>query len=141
MDIKTSKIKEVYNISEPFGQYQTLYHKLVMENGDKIDIGKNAKQEVGKELSYTITGDIGQHPFTKAKSANPNWEGNKSFPKASGGVSNQTGEQIARMNCVTNSLAFCKGSNCSEEHILKTADYFFKYVTTGEIPKSDENPF
>ena len=140
MDIKTSKIKEVFNISEPFGQYGTLYHKLVMENGDKIDIGKNAKQEVGTELSYNIVGDVGQHPFTKAKSANPNWQGNSS-PKSSGGTSNQTGEQIARMNCVTNSLTFCSGSDCSEEHILKTADYFFKYVITGEIPSSSNDPF
>tara|TARA_R100001129_G_scaffold101259_1_gene69319 strand:- start:150 stop:602 length:453 start_codon:yes stop_codon:yes gene_type:complete len=74
--MKTSKIKEVKRVSEPYGKFNTLYHHLVMENGDKIDIGKNKKQEVGMELTYEITGDVGQHPFTKAKSVNPNWQNN-----------------------------------------------------------------
>ena len=74
--MKTSKIKEVKRVSEPYGKFNTLYHHLVMENGDKIDIGKVKKQEVGNELTYEIIGDIGQHPFTKAKSVNPNWNNN-----------------------------------------------------------------
>ena len=74
--MKTSKIKEVKRVSEPYGKFNTLYHHLVMENGDKIDIGKNKKQEVGMELTYEITGDVGQHQFTKAKSVNPNWQNN-----------------------------------------------------------------
>ena len=36
----TSKIKEVVSVSEPYGKFNVLYHKLIMENEDKIDIGK-----------------------------------------------------------------------------------------------------
>ena len=50
--MKTSKIKEVVNVGEPYGQYKVLYHKLIMENGDKLDIGKTKKQEGGYELTY-----------------------------------------------------------------------------------------
>ena len=78
--MKTSKIKEVVSVSEPYGQYKVLYHKLIMENGDKLDIGKTKKQEVGYELTYEFTGDLGQHEFTKAKSVNPMQEQyNKSY--------------------------------------------------------------
>lgn len=68
-EIKESKITMVHAISDPFGQYQTLYHKLTLENGDKIDIGKKTKQEKGWRVTYYLDGDPGQHEFCKAKSA------------------------------------------------------------------------
>lgn len=67
-EIRTSKIKSVDEVSSPYGQYQTLYHNLTMENGDKINIGKKKQQQAGWELIYTIEGDPTQHTYVKAKS-------------------------------------------------------------------------
>jgi len=67
-NFKQSKIKEVHNVGEPYGQYQTIYHKLLMENGDKIDIGKKSVQQVGWNLEYKITED--SHEYMKAKALN-----------------------------------------------------------------------
>jgi len=66
--IKTAAITTVGTVSEPFGQYQTLYHDLTLDNGDKINIGKKALQKAGWNVTYQIIGDLGQHEFTKAKS-------------------------------------------------------------------------
>lgn len=63
-------IKEIHSINEYNGQHGTIYyHHLEMENGDKIDIGKKKKMMVGWTIDYEITGDAGQHEFTKAKTA------------------------------------------------------------------------
>lgn len=68
--VKTSKIKAVHNVNEYTNNHgTTLYHHLEMENGDKIDIGKKKRQQIGWELTYEIIGDLGQHEFTKAKAA------------------------------------------------------------------------
>lgn len=68
----TSKIKEVLNVNEWTGQNGTvIYHDLVMENGDKINIGKKSLQKIGWSLDYELTDEVGQHEFTKAKSVQP----------------------------------------------------------------------
>ncbi len=66
--MKNSKIKVVHSVSEPYGQYNTLYHNLELENGDKINIGKKSTQQVGWEVWYEITDTSGQQEFAKAKS-------------------------------------------------------------------------
>ena len=66
--MKTSKITEVIKVSEwmnPKTNKLTYYHHLVMENGDKIDIGKLSKMEVGTEMNYEITST--QYEFNKAR--------------------------------------------------------------------------
>ena len=70
MSIKTSKVKGIFDC-KPWGQGDrlTYYHNLEMENGDKINIGKKKELNQGDEITYEIIGDIGQHEFTKAKSA------------------------------------------------------------------------
>ena len=112
--MKTSKIKEVKRVSEPYGKFNTLYHHLVMENGDKIDIGKNKKQEVGMELTYEITGDVGQHPFTKAKSVNPNWQNNNNNFKDN---SNRQ-ESIIRQSTLKCAVEYLKGAEASLEEVF-----------------------
>lgn len=63
-----SKIKEVVS-TKPFTNIYgtTHYHCLVMENGDKINIGKKSILQVGWELNYEIT-ETGQQEYQKAKS-------------------------------------------------------------------------
>lgn len=57
-DMVTSKIKEVVSAKPFTNSYgTTIYHNLVMDNGDKINIGKKNEQKVGFELTYEIIGD------------------------------------------------------------------------------------
>lgn len=65
--MKTSKIKEV--VSAKPHHSGNIYHNLVMENGDKINIGKRKAQQVGWELTYEITDT--QQEYNKAKSVQP----------------------------------------------------------------------
>lgn len=63
----TSKIKEIVEVTEHTNDYGvTYYHNLVMQNGDKINIGKKKKQLPSWELTYEITGDESEM-FRKAK--------------------------------------------------------------------------
>lgn len=66
----TSKVKSIKSVSEPWGANGILWHLLEMDNGDKINIGKMKKQEIGYELTYQITGE--GHEYNKAKPVNPN---------------------------------------------------------------------
>lgn len=66
----TSKIKTVVKTKPFTNNYgTTIYHDLLMENGDKIQIGKKSEQKPGWELSYEIL-DEGQE-YNKAKSIKP----------------------------------------------------------------------
>ncbi len=79
----TSKIQEIKQCKPWNGPKGTiLYHHLIMENGDKINIGKAKEQLVGWELNYEITGDE-QHEFRKAKALQVQ-EGVNNFKKATG---------------------------------------------------------
>ena len=69
--MKTSKVKTIQEVKEwGEGDRKTYYHNLEMDNGDKINIGKKARLEVGAELHYEIIGDE-QHEYRKAKTVNP----------------------------------------------------------------------
>jgi len=69
--MKTSKIKEVIEVKEwGEGERKTFYHNLVMENGDKINIGKKKEQRPGWELTYEIL-EEGQQEYNKAKAVLP----------------------------------------------------------------------
>lgn len=70
MEITTSKIQEIKSVKPHNGAHGTIfYHHLVMDNGDKIDIGKKSECKIGWELTYEIIGDPSQQEFTKAKAA------------------------------------------------------------------------
>ena len=69
-EVKTSKIKSIRDVKEHNNRYgTTYYHNLELDNGDRINIGKKEPQKIGNELTYEIIGDLGQHEYTKAKSA------------------------------------------------------------------------
>ena len=110
------------------GNWKELYKfEVEFENGDVGTLYRKtneAKVNIGEQYNYTIN-DKGS-----IKIVNPNYANGGATPHQnnSGNSNNKTGEQIARMNCVTNAIAFCKDSECSEEHIVKIADFFFNYV-------------
>lgn len=95
-EIKTSKIKEVVEV-KPFTNAHgtTLYHSLIMDNGDKINLGKKKEQQVGWELTYEIT-ETGQQEFNKAKSAQQDGGVNYSRSNASNSYQRNQSSIIAQ---------------------------------------------
>ena len=79
--MKTSKIKEIIEVKPHTNNYGTThYHNLVMENGDKINIGKKTEQKVAWELTYEIVDTqqeynkakaVKKEDFTRSKQSNP----------------------------------------------------------------------
>jgi len=132
MEIKTSKIKTVVS-SKPFTNNYgtTIYHNLLMENGDKISIGKKNEQKVGWELTYEIT-DEGQE-YNKAKSvkkeevvSNPNVvNNNSSYPV----VKNEGVQRlIVAQNSMTNATNYGIEMGMSLDEVETTAKRLFDFV-------------
>ena len=143
MEIKTSKIKEVTSVSDPWGQFKIMYHKLIMENGDKLDIGKTVKQEVGAELNYYFTGDVGQNEYTKAKTPSKNemengGQGyNPQNGKSAGKMDEKTQISIIRQVCIKASCQYHTGRSTSGQDVIDDAKLFEAYITG----KQSEVPF
>ena len=171
-ELKTSKIKEVKAAKEWQGKngFVNYYHDLVMENGDKINLGKKTIQEVGTELSYRIVEGGSQQEFQKAKPANPDYEakfGNNgtSFDPQTGittkhnyGVpitinandkmsKEEWAEKdkrkqilISRQSALKGAIDFCRNQDCPIEHVLEQATIFHHFQMTGEILETPKVP-
>tara|TARA_R110001583_G_scaffold40461_1_gene129224 strand:- start:15874 stop:16305 length:432 start_codon:yes stop_codon:yes gene_type:complete len=143
--MKTSKIKEVVNVSEPYGKFKTLYHNLVMDNGDKINIGKVKEQIVGWELTYEIV-EEGQQEFNKAKSVQKDYPSNfntQSKQTTSTPTKNvDVQDLIVKQSSLKAAVEFCN-KDCTVEHLLDNAELFYNWVMSGEKPEAtkDEHPF
>lgn len=126
----TSKIKEVVRTKDYTGAHGTIiYHDLVMENGDKIQLGKKALQKEGYELSYEIT-DEG-HEYNKAKSIKPE-EVNGGQPQT-----NQQGKPgldvqraIIAQNALTNAVNYHSSTmvGSDTDAVIRTMNKFFNAV-------------
>ncbi len=127
--ITTSKIKTVVS-SKPFTNNYgtTIYHNLLMENGDKISIGKKTEQKVGWELTYEII-DEGQE-YNKAKSAqkvetaNPVNNNSGTFAPKNEGVQ----RLIVAQNSMTNATNYGIEMGMSLDEVESTAKRFFNFV-------------
>ena len=136
--MKTSKIKKVVSVSEPYGKYNVLYHKLEMDNGDKLDIGKQKEQQVGWELTYEIV-EEGQQEFDKAKAVSPDKfksNGQTSY-SSSYKKDDNVQELIVRQSSLRSSVESHKGSNASDEEILKSAERFSNWVMGKEVKEKE----
>lgn len=103
-----SKIKEIIETKEWTGQNGlVIYHSLLMENGDKINIGKKKPQQVGWELDYEIF-DTSQE-YNKAKGIMK--EGQSFTPNNSGG---QVGGQATDWDKIARreTMKVCFNSAC-----------------------------
>ena len=129
----TSKIKEVVktkDFTNSFGN--TIYHDLLMENGDKIQIGKKAPQKVGWELSYEIeAGGAGeQGEFKKAKSIKIDQvqgSPNVNFTnEGSKGVNVQN--LIVAQSSVASACQYLQNKESDKEHILEVAEMIYTFV-------------
>lgn len=121
---KTSKVKTIQGEPKFWEQNQVYYHNVEMENGDKLNIGKKRKLNIGDELTYEITGDD-QHEYRKAKSA-------VAPPPSQGGYSKKSG------NNASFALSYAKDTivglgaydNLNEIGVETTrlADHFLKWL-------------
>ena len=124
----TSKIKEVVSVSEPYGKYNVLYHKLIMDNKDKIDIGKQKEQQVGWELTYEIV-EEGQQEFDKAKAVSPDkFKSNGQTYYSSSVKKDDVQELIVRQSSLKAAVDLCRGNNCTTEEVCATAQIFAEWV-------------
>jgi hypothetical protein len=148
--IAVSKIKEVKSVSDPYGKYQTLYHKLIMENGDKIDIGKQKEQKVGWEMTYEIT-EEGQNEFNKAKAVAPEgFKSNNTTSGSSNGVykkDDTVQKLIVKQSSLKAAVDYCSGGNFQPNEVLAIAREFVGWVMEDTIigyknfDENDKKPF
>jgi hypothetical protein len=132
--VKSAKISKVTSKKEWQGPKGTIiYHDLVMDNGDKINIGKKKDQLEGWEITYEIVGDVGQQEYVKAKAAQP--EGG--FTKSFGGAP-KNNKQITELACLkvaaTISAAYIgQGHKVTPEDVINLKNKF-----TQDILKEDK---
>lgn len=70
--MQKSKVEKVESCKPFTNNYgTTYYHNLVMENGDKINIGKKKQLAIGEELTYEIVEQDGNSEYVKAKTPKP----------------------------------------------------------------------
>jgi hypothetical protein len=124
--MKTSKVKSITKVSEYNGQNGlTYYHHLIMDNGDKINIGKKAKLNGGEELTYELTGGADdQFEYKKAKSVQPQrpaFTGGGKYEAKDTGV-------ITMLSCISSACtAVAQSSKGGDKaFILDMAESFFK---------------
>lgn len=125
----TSKIKEVVRTKDYTGAHGTIiYHDLVMENGDKIQLGKKTSQKVGYELYYEII-DEG-HEYNKAKAIKPEEVngGQATSQPSKSGLDVQ--RAIIAQNALTNSVNYHSSTMVGgdTDAIIKTMEKFFNAV-------------
>ena len=138
----TSKIKEVVKVSPPYGKFNTLYHNLVMENGDKINIGKAKEQLVGWELTYEIV-EEGQQEYNKAKAV----QKEQNFPKSFNTQSTKPDsvqeydarrDSIERQCCIKSASNFCSayikvGNSVNADDVIRIANIFNDWIKNKEV--------
>lgn len=120
----TSKITEIKEVKPYTNEYgTTFYHNLVMDNGDKINIGKKSECKVGWELTYEIIGDE-QQEYRKAKAVQKE-QGNYT-PKPS--TDNLKGIKIG--HAITNAvnLHISQGSSQENQNIKDSIKDYAKLI-------------
>ena len=118
-----------------------------MDNGDKLDIGKQKEQQVGWELTYEIIGD-GQQEYNKAKAVSP--DKFKSNRQTSYNKNDNIQDKIIRQvaaKCGTElGCAYIRqGHTVSIEDVQKMAQAMEDWINEIEIEaktkKQDDLPF
>lgn len=127
--MKTSKVKAITEVKTWNGPKGTVYyHNVEMENGDKLNIGKASQLNIGDELTYEFTGDLGQHEYTKAKSVQPQQQSySKGFKKGSSNASFAL--SYAKDWC---GILHNAGQQMNSDHVLACADKFLQWLNDNE---------
>ena len=127
MEIKTSKIKEIHQI-KPFNNSYgtTYYHQLLLENGEKIEIGKKKEMKVGWEITYSVDVDGSQHEYSKAKSEQPQ---NQVFQKKGGSKGGNASFALSYAKDLA--VAYVgQGKDFTSDEIIKVAEAFNDWLNS-----------
>jgi hypothetical protein len=126
--MKTAKITKVVgkkDFTNSFGT--TIYHQLVMDNGDKIEIGKKKELKEGWELTYEITDD--GFEYHKAKSVQPLPQATQPTPQNNPVLNVQN--LIVAQSSLSTAVAFLKEAGCTDStDVIALANDFYKWVLT-----------
>lgn len=126
----TAKIKEVVRTKDYTNSFgTTIYHDLIMDNGDKIQMGKKKLQQVGWELSYEIV-DEQSGEFMKSKSIKPEEvPGSQSNSQSNNGGLNVQ-HLIVAQSSYQRAIEYWNGSGktFSLEDTDKTANHIYNWV-------------
>tara|TARA_R100001530_G_scaffold133380_2_gene106702 strand:- start:826 stop:1260 length:435 start_codon:yes stop_codon:yes gene_type:complete len=132
--MKTSKIKEVVSMNpwKSKNGKTIIYHSLVMENEDKINIGKMKEQQIGWELTYEIL-EEGQQEYNKAKAVAP-----QNFNSSGFKGNDDRQVSIIRQSSLKCAVEYLKGAEASLEEVFEAADKFIDWVNQKPIKQSSE---
>ena len=125
--MKTSKVKTITNVKPYNGQNGTVYyHNLILENGDKINIGKKKELQAGFDLTYEIIGDKRedgsyQQEYPKAKSVSPQFNGSKKGVNSTASFALAYAKDMAVAHIE-------KGTDFKAEQVLKVATEFNNWL-------------
>lgn len=127
--MKTSKVKTITSTKEWSGPNgTTIYNQCIMENGDKINIGKKKALTAGEELTYELTGGADdQFEYKKAKSVQLNDVFNRT-PKINTSFRPKDEGVITMLSCISSACtAVAQSSKGGDKaFILDMAESFFK---------------
>ena len=126
--MKTSKVKEIVRVKDWLNKKTgktTYYHHLVMENGDKIDIGKQSKMEIGTDMNYEIFDT--QYEFHKARAV---WNQTGGFKS-----NDNRQESIVRQSSLKCATEYLKGAEASLEELFETAEKMIEWVNKTTLDK------
>jgi len=125
--MKTSKIKQIVSTKDyknAFGT--TIYHQLVMENNDKIEIGKKKLQQVGWELTYEITDD--GFEYQKAKGVQQE-QAQIATAQVYAPVNDDNRQNlIVAQNSLTNAVNFHAQQGGNSDDVIRTMEKFYRAV-------------
>ena len=143
MKTATSKIKQVVNKKEFTNKYgTTIYHDLLMENGDKIQIGKKKEQLVGWELSYRIenegAGESGEYKkasaikpeevegYTQVPGTNSTWNTGNVFKNSND--NDQRQRMIIAQSSLSSAVELYKAHTVDADEVMACAKKFYDWV-------------
>ena len=139
--MKTSKIKQVVNKKDFTNSHgTTIHHQLLMENGDKIEIGKKKLQVAGWELDYEITDD--GFEYQKAKSVQKQEPTQTSSAEVksthgSGGLNPQFRQPdvLTMIECIGHACVVLQQSSTGHyaEEIIQMAEQFYTAANAKKV--------
>jgi hypothetical protein len=119
------------------------YYSVLLDNGDKINIGRKKPLSVGDSLSYEYDQkDDGQQEYRKAKAVNPEFNKGSQQTHSNGSTSDKD-LHIAKQTCLKAAAEFHAQSSVDATTVVATAQIFLNWINGAKVEKkeSDDLPF
>ena len=120
METKAKIVKIDSVTPKEFNGKTTYYHKLVMDNDEKLDFGRNKELAVGEEITYTLTGEE-YNGYQKAKGVYNSTAGGSKWVKEA------YEEKIAGLS-LSYAKDFAIAKDLDGKKTLEIADVFYNWL-------------